>query len=56
MTDKAKIKSFQFLVERYKKEIEELKANDNFNDTKKVQSVCILREIICDMEAILCQK
>lgn len=53
MSDKAKIISIKFLIERYKKEIEELKENDSFKDDKKLQTVCILREVCQDLELIL---
>ena len=52
-SDKAKIISIKFLIERYKKEIEKLKENDSFKDDKKLQTVCILREVCQDLELIL---
>ena len=47
------VKSLKFLVERYKNEIEQLKQNDQFKDDNKVQTVCVMREIIQDIELIL---
>ena len=41
------------LIKRYKEEIETLKSNSNFKDEAKVQSVCILREIVNDLEKLL---
>lgn len=43
----------QKLVDRYKKDIEKLKKNDSFKDETKVQTVCVLREVIQDLEMIL---
>ena len=56
MSDKAKLKSISFLVERYKKEIEKLKENDSFKDDKKLQTVSVLREVCQDLEYILNKK
>ena len=54
MTKNEKIvKSLKFLVERYKNEIEQLKQNDQFKNDNKVQTVCVMREIIQDIELIL---
>ena len=53
MSDKAKIISIKFLIERYKKEIEKLKENDSFKDDKKLQTVSVLREVCQDLEYIL---
>ena len=54
MTKNEKIvKSLKFLVERYKNEIETLKQNDQFKNDNKVQTVCVMREIIQDIELIL---
>ena len=53
MSDKAKIISIKFLIERYKKEIEKLKENDSFKDDKKIQTVSVLREVCQDLEYIL---
>jgi len=47
------VKSINFLIERYKKEIEELKENDSFKDDKKVQTVSVLREVCQDLEIIM---
>lgn len=51
--DKVKLKSIKLLIERYKKEIEELKINDSFKDDKKLQTVSILREVCQDLEMIM---
>ena len=47
------VKSLRFLVERYKNEIEQLKENDQFKNDNKVQTVCVMREIVQDIELIL---
>ena len=47
------VKSLRFLVERYKNEIEQLKENDQFKNDNKVQTVCVMREIVQDLELIL---
>jgi hypothetical protein len=47
------VKSLKSLVERYKNEIETLKENDQFKDDNKVQTVCVMREVIQDLEMIL---
>ena len=47
------VKSLRFLVERYKNEIETLKENDQFKNDNKVQTVCVMREIVQDIELIL---
>ena len=46
-------KEIQKLVDKYKKEIEVLKQNDGFKDSNKIQTVCILREVIQDLEMIM---
>ena len=46
-------KKLKILIEKYKKDIEQLKKNDDFNNSSKIQSVCIFREIIQDLEIIL---
>lgn len=53
MSDKAKIISIKFLIEKYKKEIEDLKANDKIEEDRKIQSICIIREICHDLENIV---
>lgn len=53
MNEKEKLKKIKLLVKKYKKEIEDLKANDSFIDNLKIQSVCILREVTNDIELIL---
>jgi hypothetical protein len=54
MTKNEKIvKSLKFLVERYKNEIETLKQNDQFKNDNKVQTVCVMREVIQDLEMIM---
>lgn len=47
------VKSLKFLVERYKNEIEQLKQNDQFKNDNKVQTVCVMREVIQDLEMIM---
>lgn len=47
------VKSLKFLVERYKNEIEKLKQNDQFKNDNKVQTVCVMREVIQDLEMIM---
>lgn len=41
------------LIQKYKKEIEALKENDTFKDDKKIQTVCILREVCQDLEILM---
>ena len=54
MTKNEKIvKSLKFLVERYKNDLEQLKQNDQFKEDNKVQTVCVMREIIQDIELLL---
>lgn len=54
MTKNEKIvKSLKFLVERYKNDLEQLKQNDQFKEDNKVQTVCVMREIIQDLELIM---
>ena len=53
MDEKEKLKKIKLLVKKYKQEIEVLKANDSFMDNLKIQSVCILREIVNDLEQVL---
>ena len=53
MNEKEKLKKIKLLVKKYKQEIEDLKANDSFMDNLKIQSVCILREIVNDLEQVL---
>lgn len=47
------VKSLKFLVERYKNDLEQLKQNDQFKKDNKVQTVCVMREIIQDLELLL---
>ena len=47
------VESLNFLVERYKNEIEQLKENESFKDDKKVQTVSVLREVCKDLEMIM---
>ena len=47
------VKSLKFLVERYKNDLEQLKQNDQFKEDNKVQTVCVMREIIQDLELIM---
>jgi len=46
-------KAINSLIDRYKKEIEDLKENDNFKDEQKVITVTVLRDIIFDLEQIV---
>lgn len=41
------------LIQKYKKEIETLKENETFKDDKKIQTVCILREVCQDLELLM---
>ena len=47
------VKSLKFLVERYKNDLEKLKQNEQFREDNKVQTVCVMREIIQDLELLL---
>ena len=40
------------LISKYKQEIEQLKSS-NYNEVTKVQTVCVLREVINDLEEII---
>jgi len=53
MSDKAKIISIKFLIERYKKEIEELKHNEMFNEELRVQLAKGLELYVFDLELIM---
>ena len=53
MSDKAKIISIKFLIERYKKEIEKLKENNGHKDPNKIQTISVLRDITFELENIL---
>lgn len=41
------------LIQRYKKEIDSLKLNNNFKDESKIATICVLREIVQDLEVLL---
>lgn len=47
------VKEAKNLIQKYKKEIETLKENDTFKDDKKIQTVCILREVCQDLELLM---
>jgi hypothetical protein len=53
MSDKAKLKSISFLVERYNLEIEKIKNSESYNTNNKIQTVAVLREIVKDLTIIL---
>lgn len=53
MSDKAKLKSINLLVERYEEQIEEIKNSDRYNSDNKIQTVSVLREIVEDLKFIL---
>lgn len=53
MNEKEKLKKIKLLVKKYKQEIEDLKANDEIDKDRKIQTICILREITSDLELIL---
>ena len=53
MSDKAKLKSISFLVERYNLEIEKIKNSESYNTDNKIQTVAVLREIVEDLTIIL---
>lgn len=53
MNEKEKLKKIKLLVKKYKQEIEDLKANKKIAEDRKIQSVCLLREITHDIELIL---
>ena len=53
MSDKAKIISIKFLIERYKKEIEELKHNKMFDEELRVQLAKGLELYVFDLELIV---
>lgn len=53
MSDKSKLKSIKFLIERWKKEIEELKHNEMFNKEVRVQLAKGLELYVFDLELIM---
>lgn len=53
MNVQEKIKKIKLLIKKYKQEIEDLKANEKIAEDRKIQSVCILREVTNDIELIL---
>ena len=53
MSDKAKIISIKFLIERYKKEIEKLKENEMFDEELRVQLAKGLELYVFDLELIM---
>ena len=53
MTDKAKIISIKFLIERYKREIEDLKHNEMFDEELRVQLSKGLELYVFDLEMIM---
>lgn len=53
MNEKEKLKKIKLLVKKYKQEIEDLKANEKIAEDRKIQSICLLREITNDIELIL---
>ena len=53
MSDKAKIISIKFLIERYKKEIEDLKHNKMFDEEVRVQVAKGLELYVFDLELIM---
>ena len=53
MSDKAKLKSIKFLIERYKKEIEKLKENEMFEKESRTQLAKGLELYVFDLELIM---
>lgn len=41
------------LIQRYKNEIKALKENNSFNGADKIQTICVLREVVQDLENII---
>lgn len=46
-------KELEKLIQRYKEEIDLLKLNNNFKEESKIATVCVLREVIQDLEVLL---
>lgn len=47
------VKSLKFLVERYKKECDDILKNPNYKEDSKIQTVSVLTNIIQDLEMIM---
>ena len=56
MSDKSKLKSIKFLIERWKKEIEELKQNEMFEKESRTQLSKGLELYVFDLELIMDSK
>ena len=53
MNEKEKLEKIKLLVKKYKQEIEDLKASEKIAEDRKIQSICLLREITNDIELIV---
>lgn len=54
MTKNEKIvKSLKFLVERYKKECDDILKSPNYKEDSKIQTVSVLTNVIQDLEMIM---
>lgn len=47
------VKSLKFLVERYKKECDDILKSPNYKEDSKIQTVCVLTNVIQDLEMIM---
>lgn len=47
------VKSLKFLVERYKKERDDILKSPNYKEDSKIQTVSVLTNVIQDLEMIM---
>ena len=47
------VKSLKFLVERYKKECDDILKSPNYKEDSKIQTVSVLSNVILDLEIIM---
>lgn len=47
------VKSLKFLVERYKKECDDILKSPNYKEDSKIQTVSVLSNVILDLEMIM---
>ena len=47
------VKSLKFLVERYKKECDDILKSPNYKEDSKIQTVSVLTNVIQDLEMIM---
>lgn len=47
------VKSLKFLVERYKKECDDILKSPNYKEDSKIQTISVLTNVIQDLEMIM---